>query len=508
MAIDQDACYEAFRSKDARFDGKFFVGVASTGIYCRSVCHAKLPKRENCTFFETAAEAEAAGYRPCLQCRPESAPGTAPVDSERALAKRAARLLKENCVSSFDMEAFAGRLGYTARHVRRVFADEFGVSPTRYLQTCRLLLAKQLLQSTTLPIEQVARAAGFGSRRQFNTVFKKHYGLIPSSMRRGRADGTLGSAIDLELSYRPPFAWERLFEFLSMRAIPGVESVADGSYWRTARIPSFHGEDVTGWIAVRPDAENDRAIVTVSTSLLDVLPQVIGRVRHQFDLDCDPASIACGLADFAACFPHQFFEGTRLPGCFDAFEMCVRAILGQQISVKGASTLAGRVAASLGRELGEDANAPVEGLLFTFPSAADVARLGEEGAERLRALGIVQARCRTICSLARQLDKGELDLSYGADPAAAIDALEALPGIGPWTAQYIAMRATGYPDAFPATDLGVKKALAPRTQREIEETAQNWRPWRSYATISLWSAPHGHNAGAVGPQSHETTKKG
>lgn len=486
MAIDQDACYEALRSKDARFDGKFFVGVSSTGIYCRSVCKAKLPKRANCTFFETAAQAEAAGYRPCLQCRPESAPGMAPVDSERALARRAARLLKEDCDSSFNMASFAGKLGYTDRHLRRAFIEEFGVSPNQYLQTCRLLLAKQLLQSTDLPIAQVTSAAGFGSQRQFNTAFKKHYGLVPSSMRRRRAGTDDPNAIELELAYRPPFAWDRLLAFLELRAIPGVEAVVDGAYWRTARISCVEGDEASGWISVRPDVEHDRAIVTVSTSLLGALPQVIGRVRHQFDLDCDPKSIALGLDGFAKRFPQNFLIGTRLPGCFDAFEMCVRAILGQQISVKGASTLAGRVARSLGRPI----ETPVEGLAFTFPSASDIVALGDAGEDELGSLGIVGARCRTICRLADELASGALDLGYGADPESTIPALEALPGIGPWTAQYIAMRATGYPDAFPSTDLGVKKALDPLSKREIEDVAEGWRPWRSYATMSLWSEPH------------------
>ena len=486
MAIDQDACYEALQSKDARFDGKFFVGVSSTGIYCRSVCKAKLPKRENCTFFETAAQAEAAGYRPCLQCRPESAPGMAPVDSERALARRAARLLKEDCGSSFNMASFAGKLGYTDRHLRRAFTEEFGVSPNQYLQTCRLLLAKQLLQSTDLPIAQVASAAGFGSQRQFNTAFKKHYGLVPSSMRRRRAGTDDPNAIELELAYRPPFAWDRLLAFLELRAIPGVEAVVDGAYWRTARISCVEGDEASGWISVRPDVEHDRAIVTVSTSLLGALPQVIGRVRHPFDLDCAPTSIALGRDGVATRFRPNFLIGTRLPGCFDAFEMCVRAILGQQISVKGASTLAGRVARSLGRPI----ETPVEGLAFTFPSASDIVALGNAGEDELGSLGIVGARCRTICRLADELASGALDLGYGTDPESTIPALEALPGIGPWTAQYIAMRATGYPDAFPSTDLGVKKALDPLSKREIEDVAEDWRPWRSYATMSLWSEPH------------------
>lgn len=482
MALDQDACYEALKSKDVRFDGQFFVGVSSTGIYCRPVCHAKLPKRENCTFFESAAQAEAAGYRPCLQCRPELAPGMAPVDSERTLAKRAARLLREECGSPVDFESLAGRLGYTDRHLRRAFAEEFGVTPNQYLQTCRLLLAKQLLTTTDLKVSHVAQMVGFGSTRQFNDVFKKHYNLTPSSLRRGRR-APEGDEVVVELDYRPPFAWDRLLAFLDLRAIPGVEAVRDGAYHRAVHLPDGRGGTVRGWISVSPMKRRNRVAVRVSSSLLGVLPQVIARVRRQFDLDCNPIAIDEGLQGFAAQFPDAYLPGTRLPGCFDAFEMCVRAVLGQQISVKGASTLAGRVAESLGTPI----ESPIEGIRCTFPSAEDVAGLGDGVQDALGSLGIVGARTRTIGALARALSEGSLDLSYGADPDAVIPALVELPGIGPWTAQYVSMRATANPDAFPSTDLGVKKALDGLSQKEIEAAAEAWRPWRSYATINLWS---------------------
>lgn len=483
MALDQDACYEALKSKDGRFDGQFFVGVSSTGIYCRPICHAKLPKRQNCTFFESPAQAEAAGYRPCLQCRPELAPGMAPVDSERTLAKKAARLLREECGSSIDFGAFAGRLGYTDRHLRRAFTDEFGVSSNQYLQTCRLLLAKQLLTTTDLRVSHIAEMAGFGSTRQFNEIFKKHYNLTPSSLRHGRRAPKDGEGIDVELDYRPPFAWDRLLGFLEMRAIPGVEVVRDGAYFRSARLPDSHGEMARGWISVMPQEGRNRVIVRVSSSLLGVVPQVIARVRHQFDLDCNPVAIDEGLQRFAEQFPDAYLAGTRLPGCFDAFEMCVRAVLGQQISVKGASTLAGRVAERFGTPL----DAPIEGIKYTFPSATTVTGLGDKAQDELGSLGIVGARTRTICSLAQAISEGSIDLAYGADPSVTIPALVELPGIGPWTAHYISMRATGNPDAFPATDLGVKKALEGFSQKEIENVAEGWRPWRSYATINLWS---------------------
>ncbi len=483
MALDQNACYEALKSKDERFDGQFFVGVSSTGIYCRPICHAKLPKRQNCTFFESAAQAEAAGYRPCLQCRPELAPGMAPVDSERTLAKKAARRLQEECGSRVNLETLAGKLGYTDRHLRRAFAEEFGITPNQYLQTCRLLLAKQLLTTTDLRVSRIAEMVGFGSTRQFNEVFKKHYSLTPSSLRRGRRAPKANEAIVVELDYRPPFAWDRLLSFLEMRAIPGVEAVRDGAYLRSVHLPNSHGGVARGWISVSPEQGRNRVAVRVSASLLDVISQVIARVRHQFDLDCNPIAIDEGLQGFAKRFPDAYLSGTRLPGCFEAFEMCVRAVLGQQISVKGASTLAGRVAEKFGAPL----DTPFEEIRCTFPRAEDIASLGDKTQDELGSLGIVGARTRTIGCLAQAIAESSIDLSYGADPSKTISQLIALPGIGAWTAHYVSMRATGNPDAFPSTDLGVKKALEGLSQKEIEQIAEDWKPWRSYATINLWS---------------------
>lgn len=287
----------------------------------------------------------------------------------------------------------------------------------------------------------------------------------------------------VELDYRPPFAWDRLLGFLELRAIPGVEAVRDGVYYRASHLSDGHGGVARGWLSVKPQQGRNRVEVRVPASLLGVLPQVIARVRHQFDLDCNPETIDEGLRGFAERFPNAYLPGTRLPGCFDAFEMCVRAVLGQQISVKGASTLAGRVAERFGTPI----DSPVEGICCTFPSAEDIAELGDDVQDALGSLGIVGARTRTIGALARALSDGSIDLSYGADPEVVIPALVELPGIGQWTAQYVSMRASGNPDAFPATDLGVKKALDGLSQKEIEAAAEGWRPWRSYATINLWS---------------------
>lgn len=285
------------------------------------------------------------------------------------------------------------------------------------------------------------------------------------------------------LPYREPYAWDRILGFLALRAIPGVEAVVDGAYWRTVHLSAGEGETARGWLSVRPDEGCAQLTLTVSPSLVDVAPACADRIRYLFDVDADPVAIWEGLAAFSQRFPGKLVPGTRLPGCFDAFEMCTRAVLGQQISVKGASTLAGRVANNFGHPV----DAPVPQLSRTFPSAADIVAMGDEAPDALGALGIVGARTRTISALARALEAGELDLSYGADPAITVPALEELPGIGPWTAQYIAMRATGHPDAFPSTDLGIKKALDPLSKKEIEEVGETWRPWRSYATMSLWS---------------------
>lgn len=287
----------------------------------------------------------------------------------------------------------------------------------------------------------------------------------------------------LDLEYRPPYQWARIFGFLELRAIPGVETVRDGAYFRTVRVAAGQGEDLFGWLSLAPMEGENAARLTVSDSLVAHLPQIAARVRRQFDFGCDPQAVAEGLRDFDQVCPGSFIPGTRLPGSFDAYEMCVRAVLGQQISVKGASTLAGRVASALGVPV----ETGVEGLAFAFPSARDVASMGDEACAKMESLGIIKRRVATICALAQALEEGGLDLSYGADPERTIADLIALPGVGLWTAHYIAMRATGYTDAFPSTDLGVKKALAPRSQKEIEKTSLAWSPWRAYATMSLWS---------------------
>lgn len=485
LTENKEACYEAFKSKDTRFDGRLFAGVSSTGIYCRPVCRAKLPKFENMTFFATAAEAEQAGYRPCLLCRPELAPGNSLVDASSVLARKAARLLEENCGNGQSLEYLAEKLGCTGRHLRRVFMEEYHVSPVRYLQTCRLLLAKNLLTDTDLTVLEVAMAAGFGSLRRLNDLFQKEYKLSPTALRKKAANGKKQQGeITVGLGYRPPYRWEEMLDFLTARAIPGVEQIEKGTYLRTVRLTDKRGTPCSGWIRVAHSPQKNRLDVTLSDTLIPVLSQVLARIRRLFDLYCDPDVIYETLQSMNELRPCLCMLGRRLPGCFEPFEMAVRAILGQQITVKAASTLAGRIV----EEMGEPVDTGVEGLTHTFPTVEDIADLGEGIQERLGVLGVISARSSCILTLANALLKGEIVLDQSADPEQEMKKLCAIRGIGSWTAQYIAMRTMGWPDAFLETDIGVKHALPGLTPKEMLAMAEQWRPWRSYAVINLWNA--------------------
>ena len=485
--LDDDACYAAMRARDARFDGRFFCGVSSTGIYCRPVCRVKVPKRENCTFFISAAAAEGAGYRPCLRCRPELAPGLAPVDSVARLARGAALLVEQDSSTARKVSEVAAMLGITDRHLRRVFFAEYGVSPVQYLQTHRLLLAKNLLSDTRLTITDVAMAAGFGSIRRFNHLFKAHYRLTPNGLRgKGRSVEESSQGITLSLGYRPPYAWESLISFLSARAVPGVESVAGDTYRRTAAIKK--GDSIHyGWVSVANRPKQNTLSVTVAPGLLPVLRQVLARIRLLFDVNCSPDKVYEKLAPMEEAVPGIRVPGIRVPGCFDPFELSVRAVLGQQVTVRAAGTLAGRLASTFGERI----ETPFEGLSFAFPHPERIYALPGPIEDRLGPLGITGARARSISALAAALTANSLVLSYGSNPVDAMEKLGRLPGFGPWTVQYIAMRALGWPDAFPHTDYGVRKALPHIAVREILAMSQRWSPWRSYATVLLWHSLSG-----------------
>ena len=481
VSLDNRTCYAALRTRDARFDGRFFVGVSSTGIYCRPVCRVRLPREENCAFFRSAAAAEAAGYRPCLKCRPELAPGLAPVDAPARVARKAALIMEEDFSVECKIADLAAMLGVTDRHLRRIFLNEYGVSPGQYLQTLRLHLSKSLLTGTRLSVTEVALAAGFGSVRSFNDLFKKQYQLTPRELRKmGNTVSGSAEGITLVLGYRPPYMWHELVSFLAERAIPGVESVTDDTYRRTVTVQK--GDTIhRGWISVTNTPQANALSVTAASALLPVLPQVLARIRLLFDLNCDPSQIYEKLKVMNELAPEMCVPGRRLPGCFDPFEMSVRAFLGQQVTVKAARTLAKRVALAFGTKI----STPFEELTVTFPGPDAIYQLESRIENHLGPLGITGARARSILALAEALVTGSVTFSSGADPEKEMEKLLKLPGFGPWTVQYIAMRAFSWPDAFPHTDYGVKKALPGMKPQEILDLSQAWRPWRSYATIHL-----------------------
>lgn len=472
MLLRGDECYAALRARDSRFDGQFFVGVSSTGIYCRPVCAARAPRRMHCSFYPSAAAAEQAGFRPCLRCRPELAPGLASVDAARRLAQAAAGRIEDGCLTDSSLAQLAETLGVTARHLRRVFDAEFGVTPVEYAQTQRLLLAKRLLTDTDMPVTDVAMAAGFGSLRRFNALFQQRYRLRPGDLR-ARPGAAPASTLTFELGYRPPYAWDALAAFLAARAIEGVESVEDGVYRRSVLL-RHRATTHAGWLEVMPSRRRHTLRVALAGSLAHAVPQVLARVKRLFDLSCRPDEVAARLGALAAQHP-----GLRVPGAFDGFEMAVRAVLGQQITVRAARTLAGRVA----RAMGQPASTPFPAVCRTFPGPDCLA---SASADDLGRLGVTGARAGAIRALAEAAVSGRLALEPGADVHQALAQLEAIRGIGAWTSQYIAMRALGWPDAFPHTDYGVKKALGVESPRRVLDRAEAWRPWRAYATFHLW----------------------
>ena len=483
--LDADACYRAVAAHDARFDGAFFIGVTSTGIYCRPVCRVKTPRRENCRFFAHASQAEGAGFRPCLRCRPELAPQTlawSAQDASALLAQHAARLLDSPDAWGDEVPSVAGlaaRLGVSDRHLRRVFEAELGVSPMDWLQTRRLLAAKQLLADTRLPVAQVALAAGFASLRRFNAAFAAQYRMSPTALRRDGSEAKPGDGIAVTLGYRPPYDVREMLQFLQQRGIAGVEQidVAAHTVARTLRLD----DDTCGWVACRFEPEQHRVQVRVADSLAPQLPRVIARVRAWLDLDADPAAIHAVLgADFPA------LAGLRVPGTLDGLELAVRAVVGQQVTVAAARTLTTRLVERFGTPLAT----PIDGLTRLFPSPA---ALAAASGDELGQLGLVRQRQAAIHALAQAVSTGQISLHAGADVQTTMDALKALPGIGAWTADYIALRALRWPDAFPSGDVALQKALAPEgqrlTARAAESRAERWRPWRAYAVIRAWHSP-------------------
>ena len=485
MEMNPDACHRALTTRDSRFDGRLFVGVKTTGIYCRPICPARTPKRENVLFFPTAAGAQAAGFRPCLRCRPESSPDLGAWRGTSNTVARGLALIEAGALDGGDLTALAERLGVGARQLRRLFRQHLGASPIAVAQTRRVLLAKQLIHETPLSMAQVALASGFSSVRRFNETFQTLYRRPPAALRRGRAQvpAARGDWIRLTLPYCPPYDWEALIDFLSRRAVAGVERVEAGAYCRAITL-----EGHTGLLAVRPGAR-ERLEVAIHFPRLALLPAIIARVRRLFDLSADPLAIGAHLARDPDLAPRVAARpGLRVPGAWDGFELAVRAILGQQVTVAAATALAGRLASDFGARLPADLAGLERGITHAFPSPERLVHAD------LSTLPMPKVRSAALSSLARAVATDASLFDPRGDPAPSVSRLTALAGVGAWTAQYIAMRALRDPDAFPAADIALQRALADPdgvrpSAAALDLRSQAWRPWRAYGALHLWTTP-------------------
>jgi AraC family transcriptional regulator of adaptative response / DNA-3-methyladenine glycosylase II len=482
MDLDHDACYRAISVRDARFDGRFFTGVKTTGIYCRSVCPARTPRSQNVVFYPSAAAAQEAGFRPCLRCRPETAPDLGAWRGTSNTVSRALSLIEMGALDETDVDTLAGRVGIGQRQLRRLFDQHLGASPIAVAQTRRVLLAKQLVHETRLPMTEIALASGFGSLRRFNETFLALFGRPPTALRRaaGRDVPAGGQGeVSLLLRYRPPYHWPAMLGFLATRAIAGVERVEGDVYRRTIELDGRHGT-----VTVQP-AGGHALRATVRFPKLSALPRIIGRIRRVFDLAADPDSIAVQLAKDPALAPLIAARpGLRVPGAWDGFESAVRAVLGQQVTVGAAVRLAGKLVARYGEPLVHPE--PRAGLTHVFPQAARLARAD------LSALGLPRSRAAALSAVAAAVVADPEIFAAGRSLDEAIAQLRSLPGIGEWTAHYIAMRQLREPDAFPAADIGLMRALAnPQglrpSARQLLARAEQWRPWRAYAAQHLWA---------------------
>ena len=480
--LDLEALERARLSRDARFDGRFFIGVTSTGIYCRPICPSRYAKRSNVRYYGTPAAAEGAGFRPCLRCRPEAAPGTPAWLGTAAVVRRALRLINDGALDEGSVQSLCRRLGIGPRHLLRLFARHVGASPTVVAQTRRLHFAACLLADTHLPITQVALAAGFGSSRRFNDAFRKTYQRPPRELRRlrrrGDAGGTSGE-VGLRLAYRAPYDWAHMLEFFAARAVPGVERVDAQSYARTVACGASHA-----LIRVSALPEEDALRLQVRGAPTTALQQLAATARRVFDLAADPARIGTELARDRLVGPLvRARPGLRIPGAWDPFECAVRAVLGQQVSVAAARTFAARLVQRAGAAI----RGGSAGLTHLFPTPAALAAVDLDG------LGITRSRAATLHALARAVLERRVDFS--AAPAELATALAAVSGIGPWTAQYVLLRALGEPDALPSADLVLRRMAAPAARmlsgRQLDERARDWQPWRGYAVMHLWRAASG-----------------
>ncbi len=481
MDLDHDACYRALRQRDARFDGRFFTAVKTTKIYCRPICPAKTPLSKNVVFFASAIAAQNAGFRPCLRCRPETAPDIGAWRGAANSVSRALSLIELGALDDGGVDALAGRLGLGARQLRRLFARHLGASPSAAAQTRRILLAKQLIHETELPMADVAFAAGFGSIRRFNETFQTLFSRPPLALRGGaRAQIAAGpqGQIEVLLRYRPPYDWPSMMAFLRARAIPGVEIVEGDAYARTIEIGGAQGV-----VRVEP-ADGDALRARIRFPKISALPQIVARLRRLFDLGADIGAIEAHLMQDAALAPLIAARpGLRAPGAWDGFELAMRAALGQQITVAGALRLAGKLVAAYGEKL----HAPEPGLTHVFPSASAL------GSAEFAALGMPRSRAATLAAIveAAAADRHFFDASGDLDSAVA--RLRRLRGVGEWTAHYIALRQLREPDAFPAADVVLMRVMGALegcsySAPQLLTRAENWRPWRAYGAQHLWAA--------------------
>ncbi len=483
MHLDRDACYRALVTRDARFDGQFFTAVRTTRIYCRPICPARTPKLENIVFMPSAAAAQAAGFRPCLRCRPETSPDLPAWYGTSSTVSRAMALIAAGGLNDRPVDGLAGRLGIGERQLRRLFQKHLGASPAAVAQTRRVLFAKQLITETQMPMAEIALAAGFSSLRRFNDTIRTLYGRPPRSLRRDEAPADASSAIRLTLPFKPPYDWAAIIAFLAVRAIGGVELVRPDCYARSIAIGSAQGT-----IVVRPAEGRNALIATIHFPDISALPLIVARIRRLFDLGADPDVIGAQLAEDPRLAPLVAARpGLRVPGAWDGFELAVRGILGQQITVGAATALARRLVACCGTRLAEIGDGMLTGLTHVFPAPGRIAAQEELG----KVLGMPRSRAAAIVGLARATSAAPKLFEPGRGLDESIASLVALPGIGVWTAQYIAMRALREPDAFPAADIGLLRAMANPdgrpTPAALLARAESWRPWRAYAALHLWT---------------------
>jgi AraC family transcriptional regulator of adaptative response / DNA-3-methyladenine glycosylase II len=500
--LDEEACYRALETKDPRFDGRLFVGITSTGIYCRPVCPARTAKREHCRFFPSAAAAQEAGFRPCLRCRPETAPDLASWRGSSNTVSRALALIADGALDTPEasVDQLAGRLGLGGRQLRRLFQQHLGASPVAVAQTRRILFAKQLLQETRLRMADVALASGFGSIRRFNETFHDLFHRPPSALRRTAdrfARSRPAAGVTLRVRYKPPYDWDALLAYLKARAIPGVEEVTDATYRRTFAAGAGFG---TVEVAHEPGRRN--LVVTVRISSVHSLPVIVARVRRVFDTGADIETIGAHLARDPFLAPLVARRpGLRAPGGWDGFELAVRAVLGQQVTVEAGRQLAARLVAACGQALPPAAHEGFPALTHAFPSPERVA------AADLRVLRMPGSRRDALHALAAAAaDDPHLFRTFGTIEE-AIARLRAIRGVGEWTAQYIALRALRETDAFPASDVGLLRGAAQAdrgrpTPDALLRQAEPWRPWRAYAAQHLWAHDAARDTGRERTRRH------